>query len=86
MQNRNYSVDGTCGRQQGGHSRNARQLIDHSLLVFAAPISSIGSNHHNRNSNSLQKIYASGQQSNLRSICADLSGAATEKGKFAVIT
>jgi hypothetical protein len=56
MQNRNYSAEGTCGRQhwgqQGEHSsRNTQHPIDHSLLLFATPISS---NHH-RKSASLQE-------------------------------
>jgi hypothetical protein len=51
----NYSAEGICGRkhrvQEGGHaSRNTQQPIDHSLLLFAARISSIGSNCHNKNS------------------------------------
>jgi hypothetical protein len=68
MQNRNYSAEGTCGRQhwnqqEGRSSRNTEHPIDHSVLVFAASISSIGNNHRNKN-------YASGHQSNLRSVSA----------------
>jgi hypothetical protein len=45
MQKRNCSVEGNCGRQQGGFSsRNTQHLIDHSPLLFAAPVTSIG-NH-----------------------------------------
>jgi hypothetical protein len=59
MQNRNYSAEGTWGPQhwgqQGEHSsRNTQHPINHSLLLFADSISSISSNHHNKNSNSLQ--------------------------------
>jgi hypothetical protein len=75
MQNRNYSTEGTCGRQhrgqQGGHSsRNTQPLIDNSLLLFTDPISNIGSNRHNKSSNSDRGKYASGPQSNLRSVSA----------------
>jgi hypothetical protein len=52
-------AEGSCGRQyrgrQGGCSRNTQHLIDHSPLLLTAPISSIGSNHHNKNSNKLQE-------------------------------
>jgi hypothetical protein len=49
-------------------ARNTHQPMDHPLVLFTAPISSIGSNHHNEKSNSLQEIYASGTQSSLRSV------------------
>jgi hypothetical protein len=60
MQNKSFSAEGTCGRQhtgpqRGRSSRNTQHLIDHSLLLFAAPISSIGSNRHNKNSYSLHE-------------------------------
>jgi hypothetical protein len=60
MQNSKYSTEGTCGRQywgqQGGcSSPNTQHLINHLPLLFAAQISSIHSNHHNKNSNSLQE-------------------------------
>jgi hypothetical protein len=60
IRNRNYSAEGTCGRQhkgqQGGRSsRNPQHLIGHSPLLVAALISSIGSNYHNKISNSLQE-------------------------------
>jgi hypothetical protein len=60
MQNMNYSAEGTCRQQhrgqQGEHSsRNTQYLIDHSPLLFAALISSVDSNNHNKNSNSLQE-------------------------------
>jgi hypothetical protein len=59
MQNRDYSAEGTRGRQnrgwQGGHSsRNTQHPIDRSLLLSAAPNSSASSNHLSINSNSLQ--------------------------------
>jgi hypothetical protein len=73
MQNRNYSVEETCGRQhwgqQGGRSsRNTQHLFDNSLLLFAFPISNIGSNHYNKNTNSLQEIIQIRKQSNLRPV------------------
>jgi hypothetical protein len=60
MQNRNYSTEGTCGRQlwcqQGVYSsQNTQHLIKHLLLLFAAVIISIGSDHHNKNSNTSGK-------------------------------
>jgi hypothetical protein len=53
MQKRNYGAEESCGRQrrdeQGGDSsRSTQHPIDHSALLFAAPISSVGSNHHNK--------------------------------------
>jgi hypothetical protein len=42
--------------QQGGHSsQNTQHLIDHLLLLFAAPFSSISSIHHKKNSKSRQE-------------------------------
>jgi hypothetical protein len=59
MQNRNYNAEENCRRQQRGQqggisSRNTQHPIDHSPLLFAAPICSISSNHHNNNSSRLQ--------------------------------
>jgi hypothetical protein len=53
VQNRNYSAEGTCGRQhrgqQGGRSsENTQYLIDHLPLFFIAPITSTSSKHHNK--------------------------------------
>jgi hypothetical protein len=60
MQNRDCNAEGTYGQQhrgqQGGHSSsNTQHLTAHSLMLFTALIGSIGSNRHNKNSNSLQK-------------------------------
>jgi hypothetical protein len=59
VKNRNYSAEGTCGRehrdeQAEDSSRNIQHPMDHSALLVAAPISSVGSNHHNTKSNDLQ--------------------------------
>jgi hypothetical protein len=69
-----YSAEGTCGSQHCGQqeehsSRNTQYPIDYLLLLFAAPISSIGSKQQNKNSNSLQEQkYASGHRLNLTSV------------------
>jgi hypothetical protein len=103
VQNGNYGAEGTCGRkhrgQQGGRSsQNTQHPTDHSLLLFAGPISSIGSNHHNKNSNRLQDkipirtpIKSQASQTTcflvvVQQIMTEFSGAATEKGKAALIT
>jgi hypothetical protein len=57
MQNRNYRAEGNKrqqrrGQQGGLFSLNIQHMIDHSPLLFAAPIGSI---HHNRNNSSLQE-------------------------------
>jgi hypothetical protein len=59
-QNRNYRAEGTWGRQhreqqRRSSSRNTQHLIDHSALLFAAPIRSIGSNHHKKSRKDLQE-------------------------------
>jgi hypothetical protein len=42
------------GQQREYASQDTHHPTDNLLLLFAAPISSIGSNHHNKYSNSLQ--------------------------------
>jgi hypothetical protein len=60
VQNKSYRAEGTCGRQhrdQQGEdsSQNTQHPIDYSALLFAAPISSIGSSHRNKINNLLQE-------------------------------
>jgi hypothetical protein len=46
----------TTEGQHGGHSScDTQHLFNHSQLLFAAPISGIGSNHHNNNSSRFQE-------------------------------